>query len=176
MGLLIPYHTVGRVAIHDICAARRIPTFAAAADRAAHRARASPCEILRARILLAPLALRRGHFRRHHQVVARHLLRELGVDLVQGVGAEEVHACSLGSLQLLGGRLDLTGQGHLLDLRGGHVAEQLVLLDAEAVRADVVGEVVLDLRVLGLERQVLFARDGFLVRVGLYLGLGSGLG
>ena len=174
MGLLIPYHTVGRVAIHDICAARRIPTFAAAADRAAHRARASPCEILRARILL-PLALRRGHSRRHRQVVARELLRDLGVDLVQGVGAEEVVARGLGCLQLLGGRLDLTGQGHLLDLRGGHVAEQLVLLDAEAVRADVVGEVVLDLRVLGLERQVLFARDGFLVRVGLYLGLGSGL-
>ena len=35
MGLLIPYHTVGRLANHEVAAAPRIPAFTAAADRAA---------------------------------------------------------------------------------------------------------------------------------------------
>ena len=168
LGLLIPYHTLGRLANHEVAAAPRIPTFATAADRAAHRAGARCREVVWALILLAPLALRRrGQCRRHHQVVALGLLRDLGVGAVQGVGADEIVARGLGSLQRLGGRLDLTGQGHLLDLRGGHVAEQLVLLDAEAVRADIRGKVVLDLLGLGLKHQVLVARDGLLVRVGL---------
>jgi len=31
MGLIIPYHTVGRLANHEVAAAPRIPTFATAA-------------------------------------------------------------------------------------------------------------------------------------------------
>ena len=77
MGLLIPYHTVGRyVAIHDVCAAPRIPIFAAATYRAAHRACASPCEIRRALIDLFGLALLgSAQGRRDRLVVALDLVR-----------------------------------------------------------------------------------------------------
>ena len=60
LGLLIPYHTIGRLANHEVAAAPRIPTFAAAADRAAHRAGARCREVVWALILLAPLAPRSG--------------------------------------------------------------------------------------------------------------------
>ena len=104
MGLIIPYHTVGRLANDEVAAAPRIPTFAAAADRAAHWAGARCREVVWAYILLAPLALRRrGQCRRHHQVVALGLLRDLGVGAVQGVGADEIVARGLGSLQRRGG-------------------------------------------------------------------------
>ena len=56
MGLTIPYHTVGRLANHEVAAAPRIPTFATAADRAAHRAGAR-CRPVVWALILARLAL-----------------------------------------------------------------------------------------------------------------------
>ena len=56
MGLIIPYHTVGRLANHEVAAAPRIPTFAAAADRAAHWAGARRRPVVWALILAAARA------------------------------------------------------------------------------------------------------------------------